>query len=79
VLLGLAEIGDLQIHQADPILGVEIFRLQPCRTMIQVGSGAQPPCLLGLLGEGQELLSILRRTAGDKERKAQQYKAPSAP
>jgi hypothetical protein len=50
VLLSLAEIGDLQIQQAGPILDVEIFRLQPCRTMIQVGSGAQPPCLLGLLG-----------------------------
>jgi hypothetical protein len=79
VLLGLAEIGDLQRQQAGPILDIEIFRLQPRRTMIQVGSGAQPPCLLGLLGSGQELLSILRRTAGDKERKAQQHKAPSAP
>jgi hypothetical protein len=47
--------------------------------MIQVGSGAQPACLLGLRGEGQKRLSILRRTAGDKESKAQQYKAPSAP
>jgi hypothetical protein len=50
MLLGLAEIGDLQIQQAGPILDVEIFSLQPCRTLIQVGSGAQPPCLLGLLG-----------------------------
>jgi hypothetical protein len=79
VLFGLAEIGDLQRQQAGPILDGEIFRLQPCRTMIQVGSGAQPACLLGLRGEGQKRLSILRRTAGDKESKAQQYKAPSAP
>jgi hypothetical protein len=50
VLLGLAEIGDLQRQQAGPILDGEIFRLQPCRTMIQVGSGAQPACLLGLRG-----------------------------
>jgi hypothetical protein len=50
VLLGLAQVGDLQIQQAGPILDVEIAGLQPCRAMVEVGSGVKPLLLLGLLG-----------------------------